>query len=47
MSADPGVGTIASQSVGAGAQVWNYTGVQIQVSCGVVAPSPEDDVFLD
>ena len=47
VSADPGVGTIASQSVGAGAQVWNYTGVQIQVSCGVVAPAPEDDVLLD
>jgi beta-lactam-binding protein with PASTA domain len=47
VSSDPGVGTIASQSVGAGAQVWNYTGVQIQVSCGVAAPAPEDDLFLD
>ncbi len=46
VASDPGVGTVAAQSVGAGAQVWNYTGVQIQVSCGVV-PAPEDDVLLD
>jgi membrane peptidoglycan carboxypeptidase len=46
VSSDPGVGTIASQSVGAGAQVWNYTGVQIVVTCGV-APAPEDDVLVD
>lgn len=46
VASDPNVGTVASQSVGAGAQVWNYTGVQIQVSCGVV-PAPEDDVLLD
>lgn len=46
ISSDPSVGTVASQSVGAGAQVWNYTGVQIQVSCGVV-PAPEEDVLLD
>jgi membrane peptidoglycan carboxypeptidase len=46
VGSDPGVGTIASQSVGAGAQVWNYTGVQIEVTCGV-APAPEDDVLVD
>ena len=46
VASDPGVGTVAAQSVGAGAQVWNYTGVQIQVSCGVV-PAPENDVLLD
>ena len=46
VGSDPGVGTIASQSVGAGAQVWNYTGVQIEVTCGVT-PAPEDDVLLD
>jgi membrane peptidoglycan carboxypeptidase len=46
VGSDPGVGTIASQSVGAGAQVWNYTGVQIEVTCGVT-PAPEDDVLVD
>ena len=46
VSSDPSVGTVATQSVGAGAQVWNYTGLQIQVSCGVV-PAPEDDILLD
>jgi membrane peptidoglycan carboxypeptidase len=46
VSSDPGVGTITSQSVGPGAQVWNYVALQIQVSCGV-GPAPEDDVLLD
>ena len=45
-STDTTLGTVATQSVGAGAQVWNYTGVQIQVTCGVV-PAPEEDVLLD
>ncbi|MGA1564379.1 MAG: PASTA domain-containing protein, partial [Pontimonas sp.] len=46
VGSDPNVGTVAAQNVGPGAQIWNYTGLQIQVSCGVL-PAPGDDVFLD
>ena len=46
ISSDPNVGTVSSQSIGAGTQIWDYIGFQIQVSCGVV-PAPEDDVLLD
>jgi membrane peptidoglycan carboxypeptidase len=46
ISSDPGVGTVASQSIGAGTQIWDYIGFQIQVSCGVI-PAPEDDLLLD
>jgi beta-lactam-binding protein with PASTA domain len=42
---DPNQGTVAAQSPGPGSKVWNYTGVQIQVSCGAAAP--DDDVALD
>lgn len=43
---DPGNGTVAAQSIGAGAQIWNYVGLQISVNCGVV-PAPSDEQFLD
>jgi membrane peptidoglycan carboxypeptidase len=43
---DPGDGTVASQSVPGGSQIWNYVGVQISVSCGVTA-APTDEQFLD
>lgn len=43
---DPNQGTVASHSPGGGAQIWNYTGLQIQVSCGTT-PAPSDDLFLD
>jgi membrane peptidoglycan carboxypeptidase len=46
ISSDPSVGTVSSQSQGAGSQIWNYTGLQIQVACGVI-PAPEEDVLLD
>ncbi len=45
VGSDPNVGTVAAQNVGPGA-IWNYTGLQIQVSCGII-PAPGDDVFLD
>ena len=41
---DPSVGTVASQSMGAGSQVWNYVAVQIQVTCGV-EPATEEEVL--
>ncbi len=43
---DPNQGVVASHTPGGGSQVWNYTGVQIQVSCGT-QPAPTDDLFLD
>lgn len=43
---DPNQGVVAAHSPGSGAQVWNYTGVQIQVNCGA-EPAPTDDLFLD
>ena len=46
VGSDPGVGTVSSQSMGAGTQVWNYVAVQMQVSCGVL-PAPEEDLLLD
>ena len=41
---DPTQGIVASQSPGAGALIWNYTGVQAQVNCGA-APPPEDQAL--
>jgi hypothetical protein len=34
VSADPGSGTVRSQSVGAGSQIWGYAGIQMSVACG-------------
>jgi beta-lactam-binding protein with PASTA domain len=34
VSADPGSGTVLSQSVGAGSQVWSYVGIRMSVACG-------------
>ena len=44
---DPNQGTVAAQSPGGGSTVWNYTGVQIQVTCGTEPAPPDDDVALD
>jgi membrane peptidoglycan carboxypeptidase len=41
---DPNQGVVQSHSPGGSAQVWNYTGVSIQVLCGAVA---DDNVALD
>lgn len=41
---DPSQGIVASQTPGAGALIWNYTGVQAQVNCGA-APPPEDQAL--
>ena len=41
VNSDPGDGTVISQSMGAGTQAWDYTGLQMQVACGV-APASTD-----
>jgi beta-lactam-binding protein with PASTA domain len=46
INSDSSTGTVASQTPGAGGQIWNYAGLQIQVACGV-NPAPEEDVLLD
>ena len=46
VGSDPGAGTVATQSMGAGSQVWNYVAVQLQVTCGV-GPSSENDSPTD
>jgi membrane peptidoglycan carboxypeptidase len=46
INSDSSTGTVASQTPGAGGQIWNYSGLQIQVACGV-NPAPEEDVLLD
>jgi beta-lactam-binding protein with PASTA domain len=46
VNADPGSGTVISHSPGAGAQVWDYVGLQIQVACGV-DPVASDAPVLD
>ena len=43
---DPSQGVVAAHAPGSGAQIWNYAGLQIQVSCGT-EPAPTDDLFLD
>jgi beta-lactam-binding protein with PASTA domain len=44
---DPNQGTVAAQSPGPGSKVWNYTGVQIQVTCGAAPDPSDDDIALD
>jgi membrane peptidoglycan carboxypeptidase len=44
---DPNQGTVAAQSPGGGSKVWNYTGVQIQVTCGAAPDPSDDDIALD
>ena len=46
VGSDPGAGTVSTQSMGAGSQVWNYVAVQLQVTCGV-GPSSENDPPTD
>jgi len=41
VGSDPGDGTVISQSLGAGIQAWDYTGLQLQVACGVAPASNE------
>lgn len=42
---NPVDGTVASQSVPGGSQVWNYVGLQIAVSCGVAAETTDDQAL--
>jgi beta-lactam-binding protein with PASTA domain len=46
VGANPGDGTVTSQSMGAGTLVWNYVAVQLTVACGVT-PTPVEEEFLD
>ncbi len=46
VNADPSSGTVVSQSIGAGGQVWNYVGLQMEVACGV-NPVSSDEPVLD
>ena len=41
VNSDPGDGTVISQSLGAGTQAWDYTGLQMQVACGVAPAATE------
>ena len=44
---DPNQGVVASHSPGGGSKVWNYIGVQIQVTCGAAPDPSDDDIALD
>jgi membrane peptidoglycan carboxypeptidase len=44
---DPTDGTIASQSVAAGALMPNFKGVKFGVACGTAPPPSDEDLFLD
>ena len=43
---DPGRGTVASQSMGPGTQLWGYVAIQFQVTCGV-EPAPAEEPVSD
>ena len=45
VNADPSSGTVLSQNVGAGAQVWDYVGLQMEVACGVNPVSSNEPVL--
>jgi len=43
---DPNDGVVNGQSIGPGALIWNYVGLQISVNCGAAAPATPEEQSL-